>query len=134
MTHIPTSMSNEIATRAARVMVREATLDRSARRIHFGVTTASRKVAPSIHFAWRVANRYGVTFARRDAAEAEAWLVAALLAGHCPFICFSRGGGGYCPNAMLAILEGRPTPDEAAEVRFRAMGRRASKSPEEPPA
>src|SRR5215472_6173518 len=69
-------------------------------RVHFSVQTKSRRTLPSIRYDWQNGCLFGMSFARRDAIEAEAWVSAAITAGYQPLYSFRRRGSGYCPNEV----------------------------------
>jgi hypothetical protein len=70
------------------------------RRIHLSVLTENRRIAPTVRYEWKLANMFGVSFPRREAAVAEAWLVDAITAGYRPLYHFRKRGSGYGFNEV----------------------------------
>jgi len=78
-------------------------------RLHFSVQTTSRRQRPvGVRYDWQNGCLYGVSFARRDAAVAEAWIVAAITAGYRPLYNFRKRGSGYCPNEISKLMKATP--------------------------
>jgi hypothetical protein len=92
-------------------------------RIHLSVITESRKAPPIIHYDWKRANMFGVSFTRRDRAKAETWAVDAIRAGFCPFYHHRKAGSGTCPNEVMTLLGARhgrvprAKPEKVARVK-----------------
>jgi len=94
--------STTIAHAYVQLMLR---LSAGQRRLHFSVQTKSHRTPPSIRYDWQNGCLFGVSFARRDVIEAEAWVSAAITAGYQPLYSFRRRRSGYCPNEIRALLE-----------------------------
>lgn len=90
---------------AARLLLQAAVrFHPSRRRLHFSVLTASRKQPPSVPYHWQRGRMFGISFERRDAPAAEAWLNDAMRAGYCPFHNFRKRGDGFCPREIREAL------------------------------
>lgn len=101
---------NETKIAAARLLMQAVFRGRGHGRwrIHLSVVTENRKQRPTVPYQWQRASMFGVSFNRRDAKQAEAWILEAIRAGYRPFYHFRRTGAGYCPNEVDQLLKTTP--------------------------
>jgi hypothetical protein len=88
-------LSEDAATHAAQLLVQAALSLKYIRHIHLSVLTANRKTEPTIPYHWRCMNMFGVSYARHEVAEAEAWVVQAIRGGYRPFFNEGKRGAGF---------------------------------------